>query len=200
MALVRDRGLITGLAVVALELHRSGGKVQYDIHITELIDRYFASVWPKTPIKETDYDHANLILRDVRRELREGGVEAVLVNQFYFVQATIAVQRGDTWPTDHKQAKTAIPRGPGNVAAGLHFHNGPNDLIWEVAKKLNVATGAGKVKHNVEAVLRSAEAGTISMERAGEIVRFGARRMTPTLPEVEQEALKAIAPFEEDEI
>jgi hypothetical protein len=200
MALVRDQGLRVGLALAARELHENGGSIVYDVHGKEIIDRYFATNFPLAEVSEHYYEDMNLLLRDVRRQLRDDGIEVVLVNQLFFVKATFAKNHGETWPHDHKQAKKAMPRGKNNVAAGLHFHNGPNDLIWEVAKKWNVATGAGKVRWNVEAVLESMEAGTISDVRAGEIIRAAQRRIAPTRVAMQRTALKAIEPYEEDEI
>jgi hypothetical protein len=200
MALVRDQGLRIGLALAAQELHRNGGDIQYDLHVKEIIDHYFAATLPGLQVPEHYYENANLLLRDVRHQLRLDGIEAVLVNQLYFVKFGFAKRNGNNWPNDHRQAKTALPRGKNNVAAGLHFHNGPDDLVWEVAKKWFIASGAGKVRHNAEAVLDSLEAGTISDIRAGEILRSAQRRLAPTKPTLQSEALRAIEPFEQDEI
>lgn len=188
--IVRDAGFIAALTVLAEDLHTQPTNPQDDIHMRDLLVEYLRQNFPATPLQEHHMERANILVLKVRDALAEDGFYAVPVNERYFAKKAQAEAHGeDAWPHNEDQARRSLARGSAK-AIGLHFHTGPNDLLFEAYVLSHTREGAAKYSKNVNLVVNAMSDGKLAEAQAGRILRAGQRRLVIENPNAIRRAIE----------
>lgn len=174
--IVRDSNVIAALTVIAEDLHTRPEDPINDLHMRDLLVEYLRQNWPNTQLQEHHMDHANLLALRIRDALVEDEFYAIPVNERYFAKKQQAELHGETWPHNEDQARRSLARGSAK-AVGLHFHTGADDLLFEAYVLSHTREGASKYAKNINRIIDAMDNGTITVPRAGRIIRAGQRRL-----------------------
>jgi len=120
-------------------------------------------------VLETDFDHPVCLLSD-----------------------TFFARYRTSYPTTNAEARRCLPTGYGKSAAGIHLNVRADDLIFQEALRLNLTSGAGKVKRSADRTLAAMEGGRLSDASAGDLLLDAGRRAAPDRPELADRATRVL--------
>jgi hypothetical protein len=101
-------------------------------------------------------------------------------------------------PTTRTDARRCLPTGYGKSAAGIHLNVKADDLIYEEAIAVGLASGAGKVKAATDRAMTAMVGGRLTEEYAGELLTDTAHRFAPEHPELAERVTTKILPTSDE--
>lgn len=134
-------------------------------------------------------------IRDRLGKIRDGleadGHPVCLLSDTFFTRFR------NTPPATRSDARRCLPTGYGKSAAGIHLNVTADDLIYEEALALGLASGAGKVKAATDRAMTAMAGGRLTEEYAGELLTDTAHRFAPEHPELADRAIKSLPTSDE---
>lgn len=115
------------------------------------------------------------------------------------VSHTYYVRYRDNLPTTTAEARRCLPVGHAVKQEGIRLQSGEDDLIWQQAIALNLASGAGKMRKSANRALAAYGNQRLTEDDAARLLTEAQSRAQPDDPDTAEHLLEALPAGEEDE-
>lgn len=109
-----------------------------------------------------------------------------LVSETYYIRFRY------TPPMTTADARKCLPGGYGKGQEGIRLQSGQDDLIWQEAIRLNLVSGAGKIKKSADRAVGAFEGKHLREADAARLLTEAQGRAQPRHPEVAEHLLEAL--------
>lgn len=179
--MARDKEYVVELGLTVHELFAEGIT---DPSAAEIAEAHF----PEKALGGEIIEGVRKRLGKIRDFLEENYPEfpVCLVSHTYYVRFR------DNLPTTVTDARRCLPVGHGVKQEGIRQQSGGDDLIWQEAIRLNLASGAGKMKKSADRAVRAFEGDRLDEADAARLLTEAQGRAQPDDPDTAEHLLEAL--------